>query len=120
MLGVHMPVADYQRWTRLGLIGQFRKFTVLECKQIEGVMVAIAYMISYLVMILTPEKFKAITKLLINFIVGFFKYLDPVVRKLQQSEDACASLYYAGKKSNLEILDAEVNSRFTGLGICPK
>lgn len=120
MLGVHMPVADYQRWSRLGLIGLFRKFTIIECKQIEGVLVSTAYMISYLVMTLTPNKLKAITKLLVNFLVGFFKYLDPVVRKLQQSEDACASLYYAGTKSHLEILDDEVNSKFTGLGICPK
>ncbi len=120
MLGVHMPVADYQRWSRLGLIGLFRKFTVVECKQIEGVLVAIAYMISYLMMTLSPQKFKVVTKLLINFLVGFFKYIDPLVRNLQQSEDVCASLYYVGTKSDFEILDYEVNSRFTGLGICPK
>jgi len=41
VLGVHLPVADYTRFSRLGLIRLFRRFTPLECDVIEGAAVTL-------------------------------------------------------------------------------
>ena len=120
LLGVHMEVADYQRWTKLGLIRLLRGFKPIECQPIEGPLVALAYQISYVAMSVTSKRLRGLTKLGINFFVGWFKLLDPLIRSKPISEDACASFYYIGIKSEQILSDEEVNNFFTGFGICPK
>jgi hypothetical protein len=120
LLGVHMEVADYQRWTKLGLIKLLRGFKPIDCQPIEGPLVALAYQISYVAMSVTSNRLRGLTKLGINFFVGWFKLLDPLIRNKPISEDACSSLYYIGTKSEQILSDEEVNSFFTGFGICPK
>lgn len=120
LLGVHMETMDYQRWTRLGLIDLARDFEPLECAPIEGPLVALAYQISYVAMAASPRRLVALTKQLVNFAVGWLKYLDPVLRRSGIGEDAASSFYFVGRKSEHTLSDAEVNGHFSGVGVCPK
>ncbi|HLW96569.1 MAG TPA: methyltransferase domain-containing protein [Solirubrobacteraceae bacterium] len=120
LLGVHMETMDYQRWTKLGLIDLAREFEPLECAPIEGPLVALAYQISYVAMAASPRRLVPLTKQLVNFVVGWLKYLDPVLRRNGIGEDAASSLYFVGRKSEHTLSDTEVNGHFSGVGVCPK
>ena len=126
MLGVHMEVADYTRFSKLGLVKLFERFTPIECGVIDGVFVACAYQLSYLFMAIAStiapnsEKAMFIAKYLGNYFIFWLKFFDGWARRNPTSEDGAASLYYIGKKSVTNFSDVEVNSLFTGRGICPK
>ena len=126
ILGVHMEVADYTRFTRLGLIKLFQGFQPIECGVIEGAFVALAYQISYAFMTLASAmtlgnsiaiKF---AKYAGNFFIFWLKYIDKFSRDNPISQDSAASLYYIGKKVDDILSDSAVNSQFSGYGICPK
>ena len=126
ILGVHMEVADYTRFTRLGLIKLFQGFQPIECGVIEGAFVALAYQISYAFMTLasamtsgnsTAIKF---AKYAGNFFIFWLKYVDTFSRNNPISQDSAASLYYIGKKVDEDISDIDINMQFSGYGICPK
>ncbi len=120
LLGVHMDTMDYQRWTRTGLINLAREFELLECRPIEGPLVALAYQLSYVSMALSPARLTGGVKHLVNFFVGWLKYLDPQLRRRALGEDSASSFYFIGKRSSSRMSDSEINAHFTGVGICPK
>jgi SAM-dependent methyltransferase/uncharacterized protein YbaR (Trm112 family) len=126
ILGVHMPTADYMRFSTLGLIKLFDKFNPIECGVIDGVFVALAYQLSYSFMaiasVATSGNLGAIklAKYCGNYLIFWLKFFDCILRKNAISEDAAASFYYIGKKQDSGVDDFAINSMFTGLGLCPK
>ncbi len=120
LLGVHMETMDYQRWTHTGLIDLAREFELLECRPIEGPLVAFAYQLSYVSMALSPARYIGIVKHCVNFFVGWLKYLGLPLRRRALGEDSASSVYFIGKRSSSRMSDSEINAHFTGVGICPK
>jgi len=126
ILGVHMPTSDYMRFSRLGLIKLFDKFNPIECGVIDGVFVALAYQLSYAFMaiasVVTSGNLSAIklAKYCGNYLIFWLKFIDSIFRKNSISEDSAASFYFIGEKQDSGVDDLEINSMFTGLGICPK
>lgn len=123
VLGVHLPVADYTRFSRLGVIRLFRRFTPLECDVIEGAAVSLAYSISYFWMALFSSFGWAggakIAKYAGNYLMFFLPWLDPLVRRSPVSIDAASSYYYIGRRSETTIADRDVVAMFKGVGLCP-
>ena len=123
VLGVHMQVADYTRFSRLALIRLFRRFTPIECDVIEGAAVTLAYSLAYFWMALMSSfgwlRGAKIAKYAGNYLIFWLRYLDPLVRRSPVSIDAAASYYYVGRKSETTLPDREILTMFKGLGLCP-
>ncbi len=129
VVGVHMPIGDYQRFSRLGLIRLFKRFKLAECEPVSGAFMALAYQMSYTFMILASTIFRSnrlrepailFAKYFGNFLIFWLKYLDPLMRNHPMSKDAAMIYYYIGYKSKACIADREINSLFDGEGFCPK
>ena len=123
VLGVHLPVADYTRFSRLALLRLFRWFTPIECDVIEGAAVSLAYACSYFWMALMSSFGWAgaakIAKYAGNYLIFWLRYLDAFVRRSPISIDAAASYYYIGRKSRTPLTDREIVGMFKGVGLCP-
>ena len=123
VLGVHMPVADYSRFSRLGLIRLFRRFTPVECDVIEGAAVALAYSAAYFWMALFSSFGWAggakIAKYAGNYLIFWLRWLDGLARRSTISIDAAASYYYVGRRSETTLTDRQVAAMFKGVGLCP-
>jgi SAM-dependent methyltransferase len=123
VLGVHLPVADYTRFSRLGLVRLFRQFAPLECDVIEGAAVTLAYSLAYFWMALVsslgwPGGVK-IVKYAGNYAIVWLRYVDALVRRSPISIDAAQSYYYVGRRSDTTLADREIVGMFTGVGLCP-
>ena len=123
VLGVHLPVADYTRFSRLGLIRLFRRFTPLDCDVIEGAGVSLAYSLSYFGMALAssfghPAGAK-IAKYAVNYLIFFLPWVDRFVRRSPISIDAASSYFYIGRRSETMLADREIVAMFKGVGLCP-
>ena len=123
VLGVHMPVADYTRFSRLGLIRLFRRFTPVECDVIEGAGVTLAYSFAYFWMALLSSFGWAggakVAKYTGNYLIFWLRWLDGLLRRSPVSIDAAASYYYIGRRSETTLTDREVAGMFKGVGLCP-
>lgn len=123
VLGVHLPVADYTRFSRLGVIRLFRRFTPVECDVIEGAGVSLAYSISYFGMALGSVVGGAggakFAKYAVNYLIFFLPWLDRLVRRSPISIDAASSYYYIGRRSDTTLPDREIVAMFQGVGLCP-
>jgi SAM-dependent methyltransferase/uncharacterized protein YbaR (Trm112 family) len=123
VLGVHLPVADYTRFSRLALIRLFRRFTPVECDVIEGAAVSLAYALAYFWMALLSSFGWAggakVAKYAGNYLIFWLRYLDAFVRRSPVSIDAAASYYYIGRRSAALLSDREVVAMFKGVGLCP-
>lgn len=123
VLGVHLPVADYTRFSRLGVIRLFRRFTPIECDVIEGAAVSLAYAISYFWMALFSSFGRVggakIAKYAVNYLIFFLPWLDRFVRRSPISIDAASSYYYIGRRSETTLADREIVAMFEGVGLCP-
>lgn len=126
ILGVHMEIADYSRFTRLGLLKLFQKFQPVECGVIEGAFVALSYQISCVFMTIAASitfgnsgaiKF---AKYAGNFFIFWLKYIDLLTRENPISQDSAVNLFYIGRKIEKGISDININADFSGYGICPK
>jgi ubiquinone/menaquinone biosynthesis C-methylase UbiE/uncharacterized protein YbaR (Trm112 family) len=119
ILGVHMEVADYTRFTRLGLLKLFQKFQPVECGVIEGAFVALAYQISYVFMTIAASitfgNSRAIkfAKYAGNFFIFWLKYIDLLTRDNPISQDSAVNLFYIGRKKNIDISDLDINLKFS-------
>lgn len=128
ILGVHTETADYQRYTRLGLIRLFHQFRLVECESVEGTYTALAYQTSYTFMTIATSMFKGvageialtIAKYFGNYLLFWLKYLDLVVRHNPISKDSALNHYYIGYKTNTTLNDTEINLLFNGRGVSPK
>jgi len=123
VLGVHLPVADYTRFSRLGLVRLFREFTPLECDVIEGAAVTLAYSLAYFWMALVsslgwPGGAKVV-KYAGNYAIFWLRYVDALVRRSPVSIDAAQSYYYIGRRSDTALADREIVAMFKGVGVCP-
>jgi hypothetical protein len=123
VLGVHLPVADYTRFSRLAVIRLFRRFTPVECDVIEGAAVSLAYALAYFWMALLSSFGWAggakVAKYAGNYLIFWLRFLDAFVRRSPVSIDAAASYYYIGRRSEAVLSDREVVAMFTGVGLCP-
>ena len=123
VLGVHLPVADYTRFTRLALLRLFRRFKPIECDVVEGAAVSLAYSLAYFWMALLssfgwPAGAK-IAKYSGNYLIFWLRWVDGLVRRSPVSIDAAASYYYVGQLSEATLSDREIVGMFKGLGLCP-
>ena len=123
VLGVHLPVADYTRFTRLALLRLFRSFRPIECDVVEGAAVSLAYSLAYFWMALLssfgwPAGAK-IAKYSGNYLIFWLRHVDALLRRSPVSIDAAASYYYFGQKSDETLSDREIVGMFKGLGLCP-
>jgi len=123
VLGVHLPVADYTRFSRLALIRLFRRFTPLDCDVVEGAAVTLAYSLAYFWMALWSSfGWRAgakVAKYAGNYLIFWLRYLDALVRRSPISVDAAASYYYIGRRSEATLADRDIVKMFTGVGLCP-
>ncbi len=123
VLGVHLPVADYTRFSRLGLIRLFRRFTPLECDAIEGAAVSLAYSLAYFWMAAWSSfgwrGGAQIAKYAGNYLIFWLRSVDRFVRRSPVSMDAAASYYYIGRRSDTMLGDREIVAMFKGVGLCP-
>jgi SAM-dependent methyltransferase len=123
VMGVHMPVADYTRFSRLGLIRLFRRFSPLRCDVIEGPAVALAYSLVYFAMALCSARGSIagakIAKYVANFFIFWLRYVDELLQRSPVSIDAASSYGYIGQKSDVALSDLEVVGMFKGVGLCP-
>jgi SAM-dependent methyltransferase len=123
VLGVHLPVADYTRFSRLALIRLFRRFVPIECDVIEGAAVALAYSIAYFWMALGSSFAGArgakVAKYAGNYLIFWLRDVDAFVRRSPISIDAAASYYYVGRRSDTVLADREIVAMFEGVGLCP-
>jgi SAM-dependent methyltransferase/uncharacterized protein YbaR (Trm112 family) len=123
VLGVHLPVADYTRFSRLGLIRLFRRFTPLECDAIEGAAVTLAYALAYFWMAVWSSFAwlggARIAKYAGNYLIFWLRSVDRLVRRSPISMDAAASYYYIGRRSDTTLGDREIVAMFKGVGLCP-
>ena len=123
VLGVHLPVADYTRFSRLALIRLFRRFVPVECDVIEGAAVALAYAQSYFWMALFSSfgwrNGAKVAKYACNYLLFFLRFLDARLRRSPVSIDAAASYYYIGRRSEQMLADREIVAMFKGVGLCP-
>jgi len=123
VLGVHLPVADYTRFSRLGLIRLFRRFTPLECDVIEGAAVTLAYSLAYFWMAVWSSfgwlGGAKIAKYAGNYLIFWLRSVDAFVRRSPVSIDAAASYYYIGRRSDATLGDREIVAMFKGVGLCP-
>lgn len=123
VLGVHLPVADYTRFSRLALIRLFRRFAPIECEVIEGAAVALAYSVAYFWMALFSsfgwQSGAKVAKYAGNYLIFWLPWLDALVRRSPVSVDAAASFYYIGRRSERSLTDKEIVSMFKSLGLCP-
>jgi SAM-dependent methyltransferase/uncharacterized protein YbaR (Trm112 family) len=123
VLGVHLPVADYTRFSRLGLIRLFRRFTPLECDAIEGAAVALAYSLAYFWMAVWSSfgwlGGAKLAKYAGNYLIFWLRFIDALVRRSPVSMDAAASYYYIGRRSETALSDREIVAMFKGVGLCP-
>jgi SAM-dependent methyltransferase len=123
VLGVHLPVADYTRFSRLGLIRLFRRFTPIECDVIEGAAVTLAYSLAYFWMAVWSSfgwlGGAKIAKYAGNYLIFWLRSVDAFVRRSPISTDAAASYYYIGRRSDTVLGDREVVAMFKGVGLCP-
>jgi SAM-dependent methyltransferase len=123
VLGVHLPVADYTRFSRLGLIRLFRRFTPLECDVIEGAAVTLAYSLAYFWMAVWSSfgwlGGAKIAKYMGNYLIFWLRGVDAFVRRSQVSMDAAASYYYIGRRSEATLGDRKIVAMFKGVGLCP-
>jgi len=128
VLGVHTHTADYQRYSRLGLISLLRYFELIECEPVEGAFTALAYQLSYANIIVATSIFKGklgeiaftVAKYFGNYFIFWLKYLDPLMRGNPVSKDSAINYYYIGKKAKYALTDKRINLLFDGKGICPK
>jgi SAM-dependent methyltransferase/uncharacterized protein YbaR (Trm112 family) len=123
VLGVHLPVADYTRFSRLGLIRLFRRFAPIECGVVEGAAVSLAYSLAYFWMALWSSfgwrgGAKA-AKYAGNYLIFWLRWVDAVARRSPVSIDAAASYYYIGRRAEAVLPDREIAAMFTGVGLCP-
>ena len=123
VLGVHLPVADYTRFSRLAVIRLFRRFAPIECDVIEGAAVTLAYSLAYFGMaLLTSFGWPAgakVAKYAGNYLIFWLRYLDAFVRRSPISIDAAASYYYIGRRSETTLADRDIIPMFKGVGLCP-
>jgi SAM-dependent methyltransferase len=123
VLGVHLPVADYTRFSRLGLIRLFRRFTPIECDVIEGAAVTLAYSLAYFWMAVWSSfgwlAGAKLTKYTGNYLIVWLRGIDAFVRRSPVSMDAAASYYYIGRRSDATLGDREIVAMFKGVGLCP-
>jgi SAM-dependent methyltransferase len=123
VLGVHLPVADYTRFSRLAVIRLFRAFTPVECDVIEGAAVSLAYALAYFWMALWSSfgwtNGAKVAKYAGNYLIFWLRYVDAFVRRSPVSIDAAASYYYIGRRSDTMLADREVVAMFKGVGLCP-
>jgi SAM-dependent methyltransferase/uncharacterized protein YbaR (Trm112 family) len=123
VLGVHLPVADYTRFSRLAVIRLFRRFAPIECDVIEGAAVTLGYALAYFWMaLLTSFGWPAgakVAKYAGNYLIFWLRYLDAFVRRSPISIDAAASYYYIGRRSEATLADREIVGMFKGVGLCP-
>ena len=123
VLGVHMPVADYTRFSRLGVIRLFKRFMPLECDVIEGAAVTLAYSVSYFWMAMCSSfggtGGAKLAKYAANYTTFFLPWLDRIARRSPVSIDAAQSYYYIGRRSEATLTDREVVGMFKGAGLCP-
>jgi SAM-dependent methyltransferase len=123
VLGVHLPVHDYTRFSRLGLIRLFRRFTPLECDVIEGAAVSLAYSIAYFWMAFWSSfgwrGGATLSKYAANYLIFWLRLLDAWVRRSPVSVDAASSYYYIGRRSDTTLADREIAAMFIGVGLCP-
>jgi ubiquinone/menaquinone biosynthesis C-methylase UbiE/uncharacterized protein YbaR (Trm112 family) len=123
VLGVHLPIADYTRFSRLGLIRLFNQFMPIECDVIEGAGVSLAYSLSYFGMAVSssiggPGGAK-IAKYAVNYLIFFLPWIDRFVRRSPISMDAASSYFYVGRRSETTLSDHEIVAMFKGAGLCP-
>ena len=123
VLGVHLPVADYTRFTRLALLHLFRRFQPIECDVVEGAAVSLAYSLAYFWMALLSSFGWAagakIAKYAGNYLIFWLRHVDALLRRSPVSIDAAASYYYYGQKSDGTLSDRQIVGMFKGLGLCP-
>jgi SAM-dependent methyltransferase/uncharacterized protein YbaR (Trm112 family) len=123
VLGVHVPVADYTRFSRLGLIRLFRRFTPIECDVIEGPAVTLAYSLAYFWMAAWSSfgwiGGATIAKYAGNYLIFWLRAVDGFVRRSPVSIDAAASYYYIGRRGDTVLGDREIVAMFKGVGLCP-
>jgi SAM-dependent methyltransferase len=123
VLGVHLPVADYTRFSRLAVIRLFRHFTLIECDVIEGAAVSLAYSLAYFWMALLSSfgwtGGAKVAKYTGNYLMFWLRYLDAFVRRSPVSIDAAASYYYIGSRSDTTLADRDLVAMFKGVGLCP-
>lgn len=123
VLGVHLPVADYTRFSRLAQLRLFRRFAPLECDVVEGAAVSLAYATSYFWMAVFSSFGWAngakMVKYAGNYLIFWLRYVDTFVRRSPISIDAAASYYYIGRKSERTLGDREIIAMFKGVGLCP-
>jgi len=123
VLGAHMPVADYTRFSRLGLLRLFRRFTPLECDVIEGAAVSLAYAAAYFGMAFWSsfgwQGGAKVAKYAGNAAIAWLRLFDPLVRRSPVSIDAAASYYYIGRRSDSVLADRDIAAMFRGVGLCP-
>jgi SAM-dependent methyltransferase len=123
VLGVHLPVADYTRFSRLAVIRLFRRFTPVDCDVIEGAAVTLAYSLAYFFMALLSSSGWSggakIAKYAGNYPIFWLRHLDALVRRSPVSIDAAASYYYIGRRSDATLADRDIVGMFRGVGLCP-
>ncbi len=123
VLGVHMPVADYTRLSRLGLVRLFHQFTPLECDVIEGAAVTLAYALVYFWMALVSSLGWSggakVVKYAGNYAIFWLRDVDAFVRRSPFSVDAAQSYYYVGRRSDTTLADRDIAAMFKGVGLCP-
>jgi SAM-dependent methyltransferase len=123
VLGVHLPVADYMRFSRLGLIRLFRRFTLVDCDVVEGAAVTLAYSLAYFWMSCWSSfgwmGGAKVAKYAGNYLIFWLRFLDPLLRRSPISIDAASAYYYIGRRSDTILGDREITTMFKGVGLCP-
>ncbi|GEM_PF-2425967 len=118
MQGVHMPDADFTRWSYGGFLALFRKFRPLKLEMIRGPGASLAYAIAYFAFAwCNSDRQAEKVKSLINWPIFWISKLDKRLMDKPGSYDLAERFAYLGIKDGTELSHQEIISRFKGRGM---
>ncbi len=102
----HAYPADYQRYTRSGVLELMRGFETLKLEILTGPTSALLVFLREYLRLLVPGGERAVVRAVLNGITGWatfpFKYLDRLLNRRPTASNLAAAFYYLGRKTGGE------------------
>lgn len=112
---VHMGRYDFTRFTHLGHLRLFRKFTVIDSGAVCGPGMALAWSYQYFLLSFTTSKIlRALIKVFSNLTSFYLKYFDYFLIEKAGAYDASSGYFFMGKKDDRMLSDKELIKLYKG------
>jgi SAM-dependent methyltransferase len=115
MQQVHGGAYDFHRFTHLGLLRLFRRFTEVSSGAVAGAGTALAWAYSYfLASFVGAGRLRTAAMMFARMTAAPLKYFDPLFSKTSSNLDAASGLYFLGRRAETAIGDRELLQQYRG------